>query len=70
MDKKVKNHTSRTDIKFNEELVVLMDIIQKESHGKIKTSIRELTNLITKHNSWDQIKEDIINRKLRGDGNE
>jgi len=59
-----KNITARIGDIFNNEIE---DIRQKRLENGIdkkKKSTRELTNQITKHNSWKKIKKDTIELNL------
>jgi hypothetical protein len=62
----MNNKTNRIDPKFNEELEEIQQKRLDKKLDKTKTSIRELTLWITKHNFWPQIKEEMINFDKNG----
>jgi len=44
---------------FNKEMVKIDR--KREKLGKTKMTMREKTNMMTKHNSWEVLCEDIVN---------
>jgi len=67
MPKKIpgaKNHTARIGDLFNDEMEKIITARVMSGIDKKRKSIRRLTNLITKHNSWDIIKNDLMEVKL------
>lgn len=64
------NVLTRVDESFNEELEEIKDERVKNDLDEKRISTRELTELITKHNSWPIIKKDLLKIKLEKNDNE
>lgn len=58
--KTIANKTQRIGDRFNTELEKIKDRRIELKIDKTRRSTRELTNLITRHNSWEEIKEDLV----------
>ncbi len=56
-----KDIITRVSVKFEEELKEIKKDRINKGINKKKISNRAITDLITKHNLWPQIKEDIVN---------
>lgn len=59
-----ENHPTRIGTKFHEQLLEIQNTRQQIGVDKKKTSIKKLTNLITKHKSWPIIKYDLTKVNL------
>jgi hypothetical protein len=56
----IKNKTTRIGELFYKELMEIIKERKNLGMDKTKPSIRELTDLITKHSEWKTVKEDTI----------
>lgn len=54
------NHHARIGDKFNKEIEEIKQIRIKSGKDNKKKSTRTLTNLITKHSRWPEIKRDMV----------
>ena len=58
-----KNHTTRVGEDFSRDIQKMND--KRIELGRKKLSIRLLTNILIKHNSWPIIIDDLINLNLQ-----
>ncbi len=65
--KNEKNITARIGELFNEELESIKNERLRNGMDKKKKSTKKLTNLIIRHDSWAQLKEDMINLSTEED---
>jgi len=63
----VKNHTCRVGNDFNKEVGKIND--RRKELRKRVLSMRMLTNILIKHNSWHIIKQDLIRLDLENRNN-
>lgn len=55
-----KNHTTRIGEKFMKEISEIQKKRIDLGKDKKKRSVRDLSNLIIRHDFWEEIKEDMI----------
>lgn len=65
-----QNHTARVGVEFTKELIEIQEARLESGIDKKKKSIRKLTDLIPKHNSWAKIKADMEKINLEKKHNE
>ena len=58
---KEKDKVKRIGANFDKELNIIKEENQKKFRSKRKPSNAKITNMIPKHNFWNNIKEDLIN---------
>lgn len=64
MKKESQTITARIGLDFGREIEDIKQERIKRGIDKKKKSTKKLSNLITKHKSWDKIKEDTIEVSL------
>lgn len=65
-NKEIKRHSARIGKKFSDEVEEIRKERMKRGLDKKKRSVGFLTNVITHHDSWKDIKEDTINLDMDG----
>lgn len=64
MKQEEKDKVKRVGANFQKELDEIKKENKKRFKSKNKPSNGEITNMIVKHNSWEQTKEDLINHNF------
>lgn len=67
---KIQNSIVRVGIEFEKELEEIKDARIESGLDKKRKSTRKLTNLIIKHNSWPDVRDDLIEIKIEGQPDE
>lgn len=68
-EKGSEGHTARIGMNFAAELELIKNGRLEKGMDKKRRSTRKLTELMIRHNSWDDIKSDMIELNLEGSKN-